>query len=57
MAVTETETLASIRQRLEALVEARLKGLSGAEQREYQQLIEREAVLLKEQWQASPESS
>jgi hypothetical protein len=44
----DTETLASIRHRLQTLIEARLQGLSAQEQREYQQLIEREAALLKE---------
>jgi hypothetical protein len=44
----DTETLDSIRHRLQTLIEARLQGLSAQEQREYQQLIEREAALLKE---------
>ena len=55
MALSETESLASIRERLESLVEARLQGLSADEEREYHELVKREAVLIKEQRMVSPE--
>ena len=48
MEVSHTDTLEAVRRRLETLVEARLQGLSPEEQHEYQELIKREAQLLRQ---------
>jgi hypothetical protein len=46
VALGESGSIESIRARLDVLVEARLHGLTPAEEREYRDLVEREATLL-----------